>query len=124
MDYLDYLVNSIGPRLTGSDNYTLACNFDGGTLKLPAAAPTGSTGNVLGDISLGTGAATVIYTTTIEDGGLILDTNGRDTAIRIHGTTSPRSIGSAASNGCFRMYNSHVMDLYNRVPIGTIVHAY
>ena len=50
--------------------------------------------------------------------------NGRDTTIRIHGTTSPRSIGSAASNGCFRMYNSHVMDLYNRVPIGTIVHAY
>ncbi|HMQ23635.1 MAG TPA: M20/M25/M40 family metallo-hydrolase, partial [Planctomycetota bacterium] len=27
MDYLDYLVNSIGPRLTGSDNYTLACKW-------------------------------------------------------------------------------------------------
>ena len=50
--------------------------------------------------------------------------NGRDTAIRIHGTTNPRSIGSASSNGCFRMYNSHVIDLYKRVPIGTVTHAY
>ena len=50
--------------------------------------------------------------------------NGRDTAIRVHGTTSPRSIGSASSNGCFRMYNSHVIDLYSRVPIGTVIHAY
>ena len=50
--------------------------------------------------------------------------NGRDTAIRVHGTTNPRSIGSASSNGCFRMYNSHVIDLYDRVPIGTKIHAY
>ena len=50
--------------------------------------------------------------------------NGRDTAIRIHGTINPRSIGSASSNGCFRMYNSHVINLYDRVPQGTVVHAY
>lgn len=50
--------------------------------------------------------------------------NGRDTAIRIHGTVSPASIGSASSNGCFRMYNSHVIDLYKRVPLGTVAHAY
>ena len=50
--------------------------------------------------------------------------NGRDTAIRVHGTTSPRSIGSASSNGCFRMYNSHVIDLFDRVPLGTKIHAY
>ncbi len=55
---------------------------------------------------------------------LYLFQNGNDTAIRIHGTTEPASIGSSASNGCFRMYNSHVMDLYNRVPLGTVVHAY
>lgn len=47
-----------------------------------------------------------------------------DTAIRVHGTTSPESIGSSASNGCFRMYNSHVIDLYNRVPLGTRAFAY
>lgn len=48
----------------------------------------------------------------------------RDTHIRIHGTTAPSSIGRAASNGCFRMVNDHVIDLYNRVPKGTrvIVH--
>ena len=41
-----------------------------------------------------------------------------DTHIRIHGTTQPESIGSAASNGCFRMINEHVMELYQRVPMG------
>ena len=44
-----------------------------------------------------------------------------DTSIRIHGTTQPWTIGSAASNGCFRMINEHVIDLYSRVPVGTKV---
>ena len=48
----------------------------------------------------------------------------RDTAIRVHGTVTPASIGSSASNGCFRMYNSHVIDLYNRVPLGAAAFAY
>jgi lipoprotein-anchoring transpeptidase ErfK/SrfK len=47
-----------------------------------------------------------------------------DTSIRVHGTILPASIGSSASNGCFRMYNSHVIDLYNRVPLGTAAFAY
>jgi lipoprotein-anchoring transpeptidase ErfK/SrfK len=34
-----------------------------------------------------------------------------DTHLRIHGTNQPQSIGSAASNGCFRMINDHVNDL-------------
>ncbi|MGH6763798.1 MAG: L,D-transpeptidase [Phyllobacterium sp.] len=45
----------------------------------------------------------------------------KDTYIRIHGTTQPWSIGSSASNGCFRMVNDHVMELYDRVSIGTEV---
>lgn len=44
-----------------------------------------------------------------------------DTHIRIHGTTQPWTIGKAASNGCFRMVNDHVIDLYNRVQIGAQV---
>ena len=52
---------------------------------------------------------------------LYLYRNGRDTMYRIHGTTQPRSIGRAVSNGCIRMLNSHVMDLYNRVPVGARV---
>lgn len=44
-----------------------------------------------------------------------------DTLYRIHGTNDPNSIGRAASSGCFRMYNEDVIDLYNRVPIGTVV---
>lgn len=48
----------------------------------------------------------------------------RDTAIRVHGTVQPSSIGRAASNGCFRMYNSHVIDLYRRVPLGAGAFVY
>ncbi|MEO1952837.1 MULTISPECIES: L,D-transpeptidase [unclassified Thioclava] len=50
--------------------------------------------------------------------------NGRDTAIRIHGTTEPGSIGHAVSNGCIRMVNDHVIDLFNSVPVGTQVTVY
>ena len=40
---------------------------------------------------------------------------------RIHGTTSPRSIGRAASSGCIRMLNKDVVDLFKRVHIGAPV---
>jgi lipoprotein-anchoring transpeptidase ErfK/SrfK len=40
---------------------------------------------------------------------------------RIHGTSDARSIGRAASSGCFRMLNGHVVDLAARVQVGTIV---
>ena len=44
---------------------------------------------------------------------------------RIHGTNDPTSIGRAASSGCFRMLNGHIVDLATRVEIGvavTVVH--
>ena len=44
-----------------------------------------------------------------------------DTYYRIHGTTAPRSIGRSVSNGCIRMLDVHVEDLYERVPLGTPV---
>ena len=43
------------------------------------------------------------------------------TEYRIHGTNQPKSIGHAASSGCIRMLNEHVIDLYARVPVGTRV---
>lgn len=43
------------------------------------------------------------------------------TTYRIHGTDAPWTIGDAASKGCIRMFNEHVLDLYERVPIGTRV---
>jgi lipoprotein-anchoring transpeptidase ErfK/SrfK len=52
---------------------------------------------------------------------LYLFQNGRDTYFRIHGTIEPASIGRSVSNGCIRMINEHVMDLYTRVPLGTVV---
>ena len=39
----------------------------------------------------------------------------------IHGTNSPWSIGRAASSGCIRMLNEHVVDLYERVHLGAPV---
>jgi hypothetical protein len=43
------------------------------------------------------------------------------TLYRIHGTNDPTSIGKAASSGCFRMLNGHVVDLAARIEIGTLV---
>ena len=47
--------------------------------------------------------------------------DGKDTLYRIHGTNEPQSIGKAVSSGCIRMLNADVIDLYDRVPIGTKV---
>ncbi len=44
-------------------------------------------------------------------------------AIRIHGTTNPKSIGKAVSHGCFRMRNKDVIELYNLVKVGTPVYV-
>lgn len=52
---------------------------------------------------------------------LYLFQNGRDTFFRIHGTTEPHTIGRSVSNGCIRMINAHVEDLYERVPVGAVV---
>ena len=52
---------------------------------------------------------------------LYLYQNGVDTYYRIHGTTEPSSIGKSVSNGCIRMLNDHVIQLYEQVPKGTPV---
>jgi lipoprotein-anchoring transpeptidase ErfK/SrfK len=40
---------------------------------------------------------------------------------RIHGTNEPSTIGHNVSSGCIRMMNEDVIDLYDRVPVGTTV---
>ena len=40
---------------------------------------------------------------------------------RIHGSNEPWSIGTAVSSGCIRMRNQDVIDLYERVKVGTKV---
>ncbi|MBU2957101.1 L,D-transpeptidase [Paracoccus sp. 1_MG-2023] len=54
----------------------------------------------------------------------LYDKNGNDTAIRIHGTTNPGSIGKAVSNGCLRMRNEAVIALFEKVPLGTPVYVF
>ncbi|MDI7864800.1 L,D-transpeptidase [Rhizobiaceae bacterium n13] len=43
------------------------------------------------------------------------------TLYRIHGTNAPWTIGTANSSGCIRMRNQDVVDLYERVEVGTKV---
>jgi len=45
--------------------------------------------------------------------------------VAIHGTTQSmrRSVGTAASYGCIRMYNEDVVDLFHRAQVGTRVLA-
>jgi len=43
------------------------------------------------------------------------------TLYRIHGSNEPETIGEAVSSGCFRLTNDDIVDLYNRVKVGTTV---
>jgi len=52
---------------------------------------------------------------------LYLFKGDKDTLFRIHGTNEPDTIGKAVSSGCIRMMNADVIDLYQRVGIGTKV---
>lgn len=43
------------------------------------------------------------------------------TIYRLHGTNQPHTIGHAVSSGCFRLVNTDIIDLYDRIPVGTKV---
>jgi lipoprotein-anchoring transpeptidase ErfK/SrfK len=52
---------------------------------------------------------------------LYLYRDGHDTFFRLHGTIEPETIGSAVSSGCIRLFNQDIIDLYDRVKVGTHV---
>jgi lipoprotein-anchoring transpeptidase ErfK/SrfK len=52
---------------------------------------------------------------------LYLYVGDKDTLYRLHGTSEQASIGQAVSSGCIRLFNQDIIDLYNRVPLGTKV---
>ena len=52
---------------------------------------------------------------------LYLYRNGQDTYFRLHGTIEPETIGTAVSSGCIRLFNQDIIDLYERVNVGTQV---
>lgn len=54
----------------------------------------------------------------------LYDDDGRDTYLRVHGTPQPWTIGTAASSGCVRLVNDHVIRLYDEVPTGTLITLY
>ena len=47
-----------------------------------------------------------------------------DSFLRIHGTNAPTTIGSAVSNGCARLVNDDIIDLYDRVALDAPVFLY
>jgi lipoprotein-anchoring transpeptidase ErfK/SrfK len=47
-----------------------------------------------------------------------------DTFLRIHGTNDPNTIGKRVSNGCARLINDQMIELYDRVPMNTRVVLY
>ena len=47
-----------------------------------------------------------------------------DTFLRIHGTNDPDTLGRRVSNGCARLVNSQIIELYDPVPMGTRVVLY
>jgi lipoprotein-anchoring transpeptidase ErfK/SrfK len=66
---------------------------------LPAVIPGGSPHNPMGVAAM-----------TLADG-----------EYAIHGTNAPGSIGGFVSYGCIRMYNQDILDLFERVGVGTRV---
>ncbi len=68
--------------------------------RIPIVIPSGSASNPMGAAAM-----------TLSGGG----------QYAIHGTNNPGSIGGFVSHGCIRMYNSDILDLYDRVSLGTTV---
>ncbi|RUM96365.1 L,D-transpeptidase [Pseudaminobacter arsenicus] len=52
---------------------------------------------------------------------LYLHRQGRDTLYRIHGTNDPAGVGFDGTSGCFRLTNTDIIDLFNRVALGAKV---
>lgn len=91
---------------TGTDNSTPVGTFkivnklvDPTWFKAGAVVPAGSAQNVLGTRWLGFDLA----------------------GYGIHGTTEPQNLGKQATQGCVRMANAEVEELYRIVPAGTTV---
>lgn len=57
-------------------------------------------------------------------GGYWLGLNAPWDTFGIHGTNTPSSIGSLASNGCIRMYNHNIKEIFNLVNYDTEVIIY
>jgi lipoprotein-anchoring transpeptidase ErfK/SrfK len=52
---------------------------------------------------------------------IYLHRGGADSLYRIHGTNDPDGVGFDGTSGCFRLTNTDIVDLYERVKIGATV---
>ncbi|WP_323765158.1 L,D-transpeptidase [Marinovum sp.] len=51
----------------------------------------------------------------------LFDPERGDTFLRIHGTNEPSTLGQRVSNGCARLVNDQMIELYDQVPMDTRV---
>lgn len=76
-----------------------------------------------GKIAAPGGEEDLILTRILWLEGLDLEnSNSRERYIYIHGTNQEDLIGTPASHGCIRLKNQEMIDLHDRVTIGTEVH--
>jgi lipoprotein-anchoring transpeptidase ErfK/SrfK len=76
-----------------------------------------------GKIAAPGGEEDLILTRILWLEGLDLENrNSRERYIYIHGTNQEDLIGTPASHGCIRLKNQEMIDLHDRVTIGTKVH--
>lgn len=54
----------------------------------------------------------------------LYSSTGKDSYLRLHGTNDPRTIGVQVSNGCARLINPQIEELYALVPLQTRVVLY
>lgn len=52
---------------------------------------------------------------------LYLYSNNKDTLYRIHGTNNPDGVGFDGTSGCFRLTNTDIIELFDKIPVGTKV---
>ena len=52
---------------------------------------------------------------------IYLYSGGQDTLYRIHGTNSAETVGGYETSGCFRLTNADVIELFDKVAVGTKV---
>jgi hypothetical protein len=83
----------------------------------PGWVPTDGERKRLGPRQVSKAARTIRWARALSH----LYSGDKDTLFRIHGTNQPEYIGQAISSGCIRMTNEDVIDLYDKVKMGSIV---
>jgi lipoprotein-anchoring transpeptidase ErfK/SrfK len=95
--------------------------FVGRKAKWPGWAPTSAMVKLKPELVRYAGGLSGGVANPLGARALYLYQEDRDILFRIHGTNEPWTIGQQVSSGCIRMLNEDILELYNKVSIGTAV---